>query len=41
VGASDADIAACEMPVPHELEDQLVAETGDSSETVVAFALLS
>jgi hypothetical protein len=40
IGASDAEIAACEMRVPHELEAQLVAETGASSETVVAFALL-
>jgi hypothetical protein len=28
------------MPVPHELETQLLAETGESGETVVAFALL-
>ena len=40
VGASDEQIAACEMPVPHELEDELLAETGDRSETIVAFALL-
>jgi Fe-S-cluster containining protein len=40
VGASEADIAACEMPVPHELEEELIAEAGDSGETVVAFALL-
>jgi Fe-S-cluster containining protein len=40
VGANESEIAACEMPVPHELENELVAETGDSSETVVAFALL-
>jgi Fe-S-cluster containining protein len=40
VGASDVDIAACEMPVPQELESRLVAETGDPGETVVAFALL-
>jgi Fe-S-cluster containining protein len=40
VGASESEIAACEMPVPHELESQLVAETGQTGETVVAFALL-
>jgi Fe-S-cluster containining protein len=43
VGASDAEIAACEMPVPHGLESELVAEVtselGDSRQTVVAFAL--
>jgi Fe-S-cluster containining protein len=40
VGAAEDEIAACEMQVPHELEESLVAETGDASETVVAFALL-
>jgi len=40
VGASEQEIAACEMTVPHELENQLVAETGGAEETVVAFALL-
>ena len=40
VGATDAEIAACEMPVPHALEAELVAEIGDQNETVVAFALL-
>ena len=44
VGATDAEIAACEMPVPHALEAELVAELvaeiGDQNETVVAFALL-
>ena len=39
-GASEAETAACEMPVPHELEARLVAETGDRGETVVAFALI-
>ena len=28
------------MPVPHELQARLIAETGQSGETVVAFALL-
>ncbi len=40
VGASEAEIAACEMAVPHALEDELLAETGVTGETVVAFALL-
>lgn len=40
VGASEEEIAACEMPVPHELESELLAATGDRSETLVAFALL-
>jgi len=39
-GASDEQIAACEMKVPCELEDRLVEETGgETGETVVAFAL--
>jgi Fe-S-cluster containining protein len=41
VGAGEERIAACEMQVPHELEERLVEETGDAGETVVAFALLS
>lgn len=39
-GAAEAEIAACEMTVPHELESRLVAEMGAAGETVVAFALL-
>lgn len=39
VGASEEQIAACEMPVPHELEERLVAEVGGGRETVVAYAL--
>lgn len=39
VGASEDEIAACEMQVPHELENQLIGETGAAGETVVAFAL--
>jgi Fe-S-cluster containining protein len=39
-GASDEEIAACEMPVPHQLEAELLDETGAKGETVVAFALL-
>ena len=40
VAASEEEIAACEMLVPHEMEERLVEETGDASETVVAFAVL-
>jgi len=44
VGASDAEVAACEMPVPHELEAEVAAEAAlqitQTGETVVAFALL-
>jgi Fe-S-cluster containining protein len=40
VGASEEDVAACEMPVPHELEAALIEEVGERQETVVAFALL-
>jgi Fe-S-cluster containining protein len=44
IGATSQQVAACEMPVPHELEAELVdemgAEMGSDAETVVAFALL-
>ena len=40
VGASDGEIARCEMTVPHELESEILAEMGATAETVVAFALL-
>jgi Fe-S-cluster containining protein len=40
IGATDDQIAACEMHVPHELEEQLIKETADFGETIVAFALL-
>jgi Fe-S-cluster containining protein len=39
-GASEAEIAACEMPIPHEVEERLLDELGQTGETVVAFALL-
>ena len=39
VGASEEEIAAREMPVPHEIEEKLVEEIGDATETVVAYAL--
>lgn len=38
--AEDREIEAAEMFVPHELESEIVAEMGDASETVVAYALL-
>jgi Fe-S-cluster containining protein len=38
-GASQSEVAACEMPVPHELEAELLNEIGAKGETVVAFAL--
>jgi len=40
VGASEEAIAACEMPVPHELENELLTELESAGDTVVAFALL-
>jgi Fe-S-cluster containining protein len=40
VGATEAEIAACEMPLPHELEEKLLDEISAKGETVVAFALL-
>jgi Fe-S-cluster containining protein len=40
VGADEAEIAACEMPVPHELEARLLDKIPQNGETVVAFALL-
>jgi Fe-S-cluster containining protein len=39
VGASEEEIAACEMQVPHELEEKLVEDAGRSSETLVAYAV--
>jgi len=39
-GASPAQVATCEMPVPHELEAKLLEEAGSNNETIVAFALL-
>ena len=39
-GAKPEQVAACEMPVPHELETELLEEIGSQNQTVVAFALL-
>ncbi len=40
IGATHEQIAACEMPLPHALEAELLEEIGSEKETVVAFALL-
>ena len=40
IGATPEQVAACELPVPHELESELVAEIASTAETIVAFALL-
>ena len=40
IGVTHAQVAACEMPVPHDLEAELLDEIGSPAETVVAFALL-
>jgi Fe-S-cluster containining protein len=40
IGATPEQVAACEMPVPHALEAELLDEIGPKPETVVAFALL-
>jgi len=39
-GASTAEVAACEMLLPHELEARLLDEISAEGETLVAFALL-
>ena len=39
-GATAEQVAACEMPVPHEFEAELLNEIGSQAETIVAFALL-
>jgi len=40
IGAAPDQVAACEMPVPHALEAELLEEIGSRDETVVAFALV-
>lgn len=40
IGATPQQVAACEMPVPHGLESEILYEIGSQDETVVAFALL-
>ena len=39
-GASESQVKACEMTVPHEFEARLLRELADTRETVVAFALV-
>jgi Fe-S-cluster containining protein len=39
-GATEAEVKACEMAVPYELEAELLSEVAERGETVVAFALL-
>jgi Fe-S-cluster containining protein len=40
-GATPEQVAACEMPVPHEFEARLLEEPDAEGETVVAWALLA
>lgn len=39
-GASEAEVEACELTIPHGLEAEVMDEVGETRETVVAFALL-
>jgi Fe-S-cluster containining protein len=39
-GASEAEVKACEMSIPHELEAEVLDEVGAAGETLVAFALV-
>jgi Fe-S-cluster containining protein len=39
-GATPEQVAACEMPVPHDLEAKLVEKLSEEGETVVAWAVL-
>lgn len=39
-GATEEQIATCEMRVPHELETELLGDAEKEGETVVAFALM-
>ncbi len=45
IGATETEITACEMTVPHDIEaellDELADRDGNSPETIVAFALLN
>ena len=40
IGATPEQVAACEMPVPHTLEAEILLEIGFETETIVAFGLL-
>jgi Fe-S-cluster containining protein len=39
-GATEDEVEACEMLVPHGLESELIEEAGSQADTVVAYALL-
>ena len=39
-GAAASEVAACEMQVPHDLEQTILDEIATPAETIVAFALL-
>jgi hypothetical protein len=39
VGADSHQVAACEMSLPHELEQRLLDELGGTGDTVVAFGI--
>jgi Fe-S-cluster containining protein len=39
IGATPEQVAACEMPVPHALEAEVLDEIGSEDKTIVAFAL--
>jgi len=41
IGATQAQIAACEMPLPHQLEASLLEQIPNPGETLIAFALLN
>jgi Fe-S-cluster containining protein len=40
VGATEDHVKRCEMPVPHELETEVLSQLADAGKTVVAFALV-
>jgi Fe-S-cluster containining protein len=40
IGATPEQVAACQMPVPHAFESELLSELDSNMETVVAFALI-
>lgn len=40
IGATTAEVAACEMTIPYEFEQSILAEVPAQGETIVAFALL-
>jgi hypothetical protein len=38
--ATEDEVKACEMTIPHDLEAEVLGELNNTRETVVAFALL-